>query len=166
MKKGFTLIEMIVSVILFGLITVVMFATVDNLRQQHRFYETQERKLIAKNRLISLLRSDFDRASAVTWSTDPDNRYSAAFITGAGRSLYGIYEPYVVWMVLKDEHRLVRLESAVPILLPIREETMYQVHTDSVKTLCERFRIYEGAKNRLIDLAFENEAPVLIEVSK
>lgn len=166
MRKAFTLIEVIISVILFGLITLVMFATVDNLRKQHLFYEIQERKLIEKNRLISLLRSDFDRASAVTWSTDPDNHYTAAFVTGAGRSLYGIYEPYVLWLVLKDEHRLIRLESANPISLPIREEAQYLVHTDSIKTGCERFNIYEGAKTRLIDLAFENEAPVLIEVSK
>lgn len=166
MKKAFTLIEVIVSVMLFSLIILVMFGSIDNLRQQHNFYEIKETKLTEKNRLVSLLRSDFDRATSITLNTDTDNRYTIASISGSNHSLYGIFEPYVTWLVLKEERRLIRIESPYPITLPIPEEALYQTHVDSAWSECERFRIYESAKHRLITFSFENESPVLIEVTK
>jgi hypothetical protein len=141
-----------------------MFGSIDNLRQQHTFYELKEKKLSEKNRLVSLLRSDFDRATSITLKTDADNRYTIASISGANHSLYGIFEPYVTWLVLKEQHRLIRIESPSPITLPILEEHLYQTHIDSAWSDCDRFRIYESAKHRLITFSFENESPVLIEV--
>lgn len=164
MRKAFTLIEIIVSIVLFGLIMLIMFSSIDNLREQHGFYATKIKELSEKNRLISLLRSDFNRPLSLTVRTDIDKRYTIASIGGSNNSLYGIYEPYVTWLVLKDEHRLIRIESPVPIPLPITDEILYQTHTDSIQTDCETFRIYESSKNRLIQLTFENESPILIEV--
>lgn len=166
MKKGFTLVEVMVSIALFSLIMLLMFGSIDNLREQHRFYDAKERELSEKNRLLALLRHDFDRATSLNLLQDSNNRYTIASISGANHSLYGINEPYVTWLVLKDERRLIRIESPAPINLPIAEKSLYQIHVDSIKNDCKTFRIHESPKNRLIHLDFESGSPILLEVSK
>ncbi|MGD9717519.1 MAG: type II secretion system protein J [Sulfuricurvum sp.] len=154
MRRGFTLIETIVAAVLFALIAIMMFGTIDNLRKQHRFYDEKEKKLLEKNRIANLLRKDFDRADSFVVVHGSDRRYDTVTIKGEGRSLYGNEESYVVWLVLREDHRLIRLESAYPITLPIPYKSFYAVHADLIHTDCERFRIFESSRHRLVYIRF------------
>lgn len=166
MKKGFTLIELLVSIVLFGLITVVMFGTIDNLRRQLSFYKEKERHLGKKNQILSLIRSDFDRPASLQIFNTSEKKFATISISGSNRSLYGIYQPNVTWMVLKPDNTLIRLESASPITLPLRPESLYQIHSDVVGKECEIFRVYESSSGRMIYIKFINESPLLLEVTK
>jgi len=166
MKKGFTLVELLVSILLFGLITVILFGTIDNLRAQLSFYKEKERHLGEKNQILSLMRSDFDRPASLKILTTSEKEFNTVSISGSNRSLYGMYRPHVIWMVLKQDRTLIRLESASPITLPIRPESLYQIHSDVIGESCELFRVYESSKNRLIYLKFENTPPYIVETAK
>jgi len=166
MKKGFTLIELLVSIVLFGLIAVILFGTIDNLRAQLSFFKQKERHLAEKNQILSLMRGDYDRPESLQILQTSEKNFNTVSINGSNRSLYGMYRPNVMWMVLKQDRTLIRLESASPITLPIRPESLYQIHSDTIGKECEIFRVYQSSSSRMIYIKFTNESPLLLEVTK
>lgn len=165
-RNAFTLVELVVSIALFGLITVFLFGAIDELRKQQRFFQQKEVVLSKKNQILSLLRTDIDRAQSVSVSASASKNFDYVSISGSNRSLYGIDRPFVVWIVLKARNTLVRLESASPITLPIRPEALYLTHSDRIGTQCELFRLYDSPKHRLVYLKFENQSPLIVETAK
>ncbi len=166
MRRGFTLVELLVSIALFGLIAVLLFGTIDELRKQQGFYKEKEGVVVRKNRIVSLLRTDFDRSQSLTVTDSSTKEFTAVSVNGSNRSLYGIDRPTVLWVVLKNNNTLVRLESAYPILLPLNPESLYLIHRDVVGEECELFRVYDSPKRRLIYLKFVNESPLIVETVK
>ncbi len=165
-RNAFTLVELLVSIALFGLIATFLFGTIDQLRKQQTFFQKKEAILSKKNMILSLMRSDFDRAESVNVSMTTSRDFDTVSITGSNSSLYGVDRPYVVWLVLKDDNALVRLESPVPIKLPILSEERYLVHSDLIEKQCELFRVYDSPKHRLIYIQFENQSPLIVETFK
>jgi len=166
MKKGFTLVELLVSISVFGLIAMLMFGTIDNLRKQLGFYKEKEIVIVHKNRILSLMRSDFDRPQTLTVLRSSDKSFDTVSINGSNRSLYGIHLPNVLWVVLKNDNTLVRLESASPLSLPLNPDTLYQVHSDVIGKDCEIFRLYDSKGRRLAYLKFSNHPPLVLETAK
>lgn len=165
-RKAFTLIELVVSIALFGLIATFLFGTIDGLRQQQTFYHKKESLIAQKNKIISLLRTDLDRAQSVSVSTASDKAFDSISIAGSNRSLYGVDRPFVIWLVLKNDNTLIRLESPSPLSIPISPEARYVTHSDRIGNHCELFRLYDSPKYRLVYLKFENESPLIVEASK
>ena len=165
-RNGFTLIELVVSIALFGLITVFLFEVIDELRKQQTFFQQKEVVIEKKNQIVSLLRTDFDRAQSVTVSPSMSKDFDSISITGSNRSLYGIDRPYVTWVVLKSDNTLVRLESSSLITIPIAPEALYSIHSDRVAKQCELFRMYDSPKHRMLYLKVQNQSPLIVETSK
>lgn len=165
-RKAFTLVELIVSIALFGLIAVFLFGTIDGLRKQQTFYQQKESLIAQKNQILSLLRTDLDRPQSVGVSATNSKDFNIVSITGSNRSLYGIDRPYVLWIVLKNDNTLVRLESPYKIILPLPPEALYMTHSDVIGVHCELFRLYDSSRHRLIYLKFENQSPLIVEAAK
>ncbi|MGE4473262.1 MAG: type II secretion system protein J [Sulfuricurvum sp.] len=165
-RTAFTLIELLISIVLFGLITVLLFGTIDNLRTQVDFYQAKAKHLSQKNRVVSLIRSDFDRVKTLTLQTNGGKNYITASLIGSEHSLYGIDHPYVVWAVLQEGHTLIRLESASPISLPIDGDKRYLIHSDIIGKECALFRIYDSSSHRLIYVKFDGQSPLAVETSR
>lgn len=166
MKKGFTLVELLVSIALFGLIAVLLFGTIDELRKQQKFYKEKEGIVVRKNRIVSLMRTDFDRSQSLRVSDSSTKEFTVVSVSGANRSLYGIDRPYVLWVVLKNNNTLVRLESAYPITLPLSPNALYVTHSDIIGEDCEVFRVYDSKAHRLVYVKFANESPLIVETVK
>ena len=165
-RNAFTLVELLVSISLFGLIAIFLFGTIDQLRKQQTFFQKKETILSRKNMILSLLRSDLDRAQSVNVSATTSRNFDTVSITGSNHSLYGIDRPYLVWIILKIDNSLIRLESPSPISLPIHSEKRYLVHSDLIAKQCEIFRVYTSAKHRLSYLKFEHQSPLIVETFK
>lgn len=165
-RNAFTLVELLVSIALFGLIAIFLFGTIDQLRKQQTFFQKKETILSKKNMILSLLRTDLDRAQSVTVSVTTSRDFDTVSVTGSNHTLYGIDRPYVVWLVLKVDNALIRLESPAPIRLPILSEERYLVHSDLVEKQCELFRLYDSPEHRLIYLKFEHQSPLIVETFK
>lgn len=166
MRKGFTLVELLVSIALFGLICVLLFGTIDELRKQQEFYKEKEGIVVGKNRIVSLLRTDFDRPQSLSLSDSSTKEFTVVSINGTNRSLYGIDRPYVLWVVLKNNNTLVRLESAYPITLPLNPDALYGTHRDVIGEECEVFRLYDSLRHRLVYVKFAHESPLIVETVK
>jgi hypothetical protein len=154
------------SIALFGLITVFLFGSIDELRKQQAFFQKKEGVIARKNQILSLLRTDLDRAQSVNVSTSMSKDFDTVSITGSNRSLYGTNRPYVVWLVLKAHNTLVRLESSHPITVPVSPEELYITHSDVITKECELFRLYDSPQHRLVYVKFENQSPLIVEINK
>lgn len=165
-RRAFTLVELLVSITLFGLIAVFLFGSIDSLRKQQNYVKKKEAVLSHKNQILSLLRTDFDRAKLLVISKSSSKDFDTVLISGSNRSLYKINQPNVVWIVLKADNTLVRLESSSPITIPLTTEAMYLMHTDVIGKHCEIFRIYDSAKQRLAYVKFESGSPLIVETMK
>lgn len=165
-KQAFTLIELLISIILFGLITIFLFGSIDGLRKQKDFLQRKEAGLSHNNKMLSLLRTDFDRAKLVIITRNSSKDFDTAMINGSNRSLYKINQPYVAWVILKADNTLIRLESTSPILIPLSPEKLYLTHSDIIGKHCEIFRIYDSPNQRLVYLKFENQSPLIVETMK
>ncbi len=165
-RNGFTLVELLISIALFGLIATFLFGTIDHLRKQQTFFQEKEAILAKKNMIMSLLRSDIDRALSVNVSPTVSRDYDTVSIIGSNHSLYGVDHPYVVWLILKVDNALIRLESPTPIKLPIHSDERYLVHSDLIAKQCELFRLYDSPKHRLIYVKFEHQSPLMVETNK
>ena len=165
-RHAFTLIELLISIALFGLITLFLFGAIDQLRGQYTFYQKKEGILKQKNQIIALLRGDLDRIGSVDVfeSLNPD--FDSVSVIGSNHSLYGGTYPYVVWLILKKENTLVRMESASPIVIPIRPEALFSIHSDVIGEDCEQFRVCDSLYHRLIYLKFKNQDPLIVETVK
>jgi prepilin-type N-terminal cleavage/methylation domain-containing protein len=165
-RNAFTLIELLVSIALFGMITVVMFGAIDELRKQHTFFQEKEAVIAKKNQIVSLLRRDLNLAPSVSVSASNSRDFDTVTIVGSDQSLYGSDRPYVVWLILKADNTLIRLESLTPITLPIKPEELYRIHSDRIEKNCEQFRLYDSSQHRLIYVKFADQSPLILEVMK
>lgn len=165
-RTAFTLVELLVSIALFGLISVFLFGMIDELRKQQSFFQKKEVIVSQKNQILSLLRTDIGRAQSVQVSASASKDFDSVSIRGSNRSLYGIDSPFVTWIILKADNTLVRLESAYPISIPIRPEMRYWIHSDLIVKDCEIFRLYEAPMQRFVYLKYENQSPLILEVMK
>lgn len=165
-RNAFTLIELLVSIVLFGLIILFLFGAIDELRKQQSFFHEKEVVITKKNQILSLLRSDLNLAHSVTVSTSSSKDFDTVTIVGSDQSLYGSDTPYVVWLILKTDNTLVRLESPLPITLPIKSEALYHIHSDQIEKNCEQFRLYDSIQHRLIYLKFADQSPLILEIMK
>lgn len=165
-RNAFTLVELLVSIVLFGLIAIFLFGAIDELRNQQSFFKKKEEILERKNQIVSLLRSDLDRVQSVSVSASTSKDFDSLSITGSNRSLYGIDSPFVAWVILKADNTLIRLESSNPITIPIRPEMLYLTHSDLIAKHCEIFRMYDSPQQRLVYLKLENQSPLIVEIKK
>ncbi|HEX5330202.1 PulJ/GspJ family protein [Sulfuricurvum sp.] len=165
-RKAFTLVEVLISILLFGLISIFLFGAIDQIRNQQTFFKTKEGIIEQKNKIVSLMQSDFDRAQSVAVSSSSNNNFDTASIIGSNRSLYGSDAPFVTWVILKADNTLVRMESTAPISVPINPKALYATHSDPIAQHCEIFRIYDSPSHRLIFLKTEAHPPLMVEVAK
>lgn len=165
-RNAFTLVELLVSIALFGLIANFLFGTINGLRKQQSFFQEKETIITRKNKILSLLRNDLSRAQSLTITASSSKDFDTVSMVGSNRSLYGSDHPYVVWLVLKADNVLVRLESPSPITIPMLPENIYLVHSDVIGTHCEQFRLYDSPAHRLAYLKFENQSPLIVETAK
>lgn len=164
--RAFTLIELLVSIALFGVITIFMFGAIDELRKQHMFFQEKEGVIAKKNQILSLLRRDLTLAPSVSVRASSSRDFDTVMIIGSDQSLYGTDRPNVVWLILKSENTLLRLESLASISLPIKPEELYRIHSDRIEKNCEQFRLYDSLHHRLIYVKFADQSPLILEVMK
>ncbi|OYZ66068.1 MAG: hypothetical protein B7Y17_02245 [Sulfuricurvum sp. 24-42-5] len=163
-RRGFTLIELLISVILFGLIATFMYGAIDQMRHAQRFYEKKQRALMENEKTRSLLYDDLIHAKKVT-ITGNHPYYNVVAIDETQHALYGGDLVNVIWLVLKESNRLIRLESVNPLALPIDPSLLYGIHVNEIVQGCKTFRVYESEKGYLAGI-FSSGMSIMVEAPK
>jgi len=112
-KRGFTLIEMVVAVVLTGILFTAMYGLTDALRFDVRHYRDRLKKNETGQTLYSLLLLDLTEIREKPKVEHEAGYDRFGFLSD--HSLYGIPRPWVYYFVSQKERALIRVESTEPI---------------------------------------------------
>jgi prepilin-type N-terminal cleavage/methylation domain-containing protein len=140
-RKAFTLIEVLISIALMGLILVPLFNVVEMMRNSnaqllHSLEKSTQITKATKVLFLDIMSSDGN----FTLKKDEMSRFCMEETTN---SLYELPVAKVCWLVLKEKNTLVRAEGNA-YKLPLNYED--KVEVDSIMTNIEMFDVYREKK--------------------
>ncbi len=157
MKRAFTLVEIMVSVVLLGLISMFVSSAIQQTKKNNRVFETQTKRDNKLEKAVDTIYADISQSKSI--SIDTQKHYSTLHVKSKN-SLYGISEPHIVWLVLKKNNTLVRLESARKITLPVKKEFEKYIFIDKTIENCDDFSInLSNGKDSVLALISVKDRP-------
>jgi len=162
MKKAFTLVEIIISVILLGIVVSFIYEGLQNTQKTNKIFKQKKRELEEKEKILKVLYEDIFMADQITILGG--KKYKSVELT-TNNSLFNIIKPEVKWFVSKYNDTLVRVES---IKFPLTYENRFMAHISKVAEHCEVFNVYQSNKKNkiLIYIKFKNQEPIIYEFFK
>jgi len=162
-RKAFSLVELIISVVLLGIIVVFLYSTVSNLQKTNEIFAANEKALSKKEKVVDMLYEDIFTANTLTIE---GLEYSLVSMQTAN-TLYNIAQPYVTWLVSKEKNTLLRFES-IKKFKNINSNNADYYHISKVGENCEIFKVYQSTKkdNILVHIKFKDQTPIIYEFSK
>ncbi len=144
-RKAFTLLEVLISIALMGIIIVALFSSVDMLQNsnQHLAKYLKKSKTITKatkTLYLDMMGSDGN----ITLQKD---EFSRVCMEETQNSLYALPSAKVCWIVLKKDKTLVRIEGNAYHLPLLSEE---RVEIDTIMTGLEIFDVYHEKDKILV----------------
>jgi len=139
-KKGFTLIEVLISITLLSLVLMALYRSASILRNSntHLFeYLVKSTKALKGSRTLymDLMEAD-SNISIIT-----EEKFHRLTISKTRNSLYGESQVKVVWLVYKENNTLLRIEGG-SYDIPLKSEQ--NVNVDLIAEHLELFKIYKN----------------------
>ena len=162
-KRAFSLVELIISVVLLGIIVTFLYTTVSNLEKTNSIFAANEKALSDKEKVVDLLYDDIFTANSLELKGVDNSLVSMQ----TSNSLFDIAKPFVTWLVVKEKNSLLRFES-IKEFKNINSQNSDYFHISVVGENCEVFKIYQSLKkeNILIHLKFQDQEPMVFEFAK
>ena len=154
-RKAFTLLEVLISIALMGIVIVALFSSVDMMQdsnQQLAQYLEKSKKTTNATKVMYLDMIDSDGNITIT-----KDEFSRVCIEETRNSLYALPSAKVCWIVLKKENTLARIEGNA-YHLPLRVEE--RVEIDPVLTGIEVFDVYHEKDKILVLIQQQGKEPI------
>lgn len=113
MKKAFTLIELMISIILLSLIVSFLYQSVAQLQSSNQQFLQKTNVLQKREEVLKLLYNDFINATSVEWS-DKEKSLDV-IVMHSNNSLHAMTQPYLKYKVYRDDNTLRRVESPAEV---------------------------------------------------
>jgi len=154
-RKAFTLIEVLISIALLGLIIVPLYSVIDMMRMSNdnilrALDKSQKVTKATKVLFMDILSSD----GRLVFKKD---EFTRLCIEETKNSLYGLPVAKVCWVVLKNKNTLTRVEG-YNYKLPLKYED--KVEVDTVMSGLELFDIYHTDDKVLVLLKEKGKTPM------
>ena len=167
-KKAFTLVELMISITLLGLILSFLYGTVSQVRMSNSNLNIREKRLNKHEKFINLMHLDLIEAFSVSYkNTKNKNSY---LILKTKNSLYETPYTYVYWFFNEDTQQVIRAESPQSFTIPAKDEDLFKIRFDVLLEDIEIFRFYTNKTNSnklLLHFKEENERePFVFEFFK
>jgi len=138
MKRSFTLLELLLSITIFSLITLALYHSSNTLKKSNKFYIGVEKKLATYNFINKTIFMDIYHANGKI-DIHNEEKNIDTIIFQSRHSLYKNYLPYILYIV-KDKY-LFRVESYQKITYPV--ETLKENSIVDNLGVVENFRLYK-----------------------
>ena len=162
MRRAFTLLEMMIAILLFSLITVFLSSTLQGLHQSSSALEKKNQELKKEQKLITLLQEDIQQSDTINIVPAKD------FISLEMHTLSSIYHmghAYVRWFVNPEKKLLIRSESAFKLSPPFIDDELHQVHLDPVAEKVKWFKAYISKEKNALFVALNiRDKNLLLEI--
>jgi len=154
-QKAFTLVEVLISIALLGIVIVALFSTVSMMRDSnaHLYEYLQKAKKVTKATQVLYL----DIIGSDGNLTIKKDDYTRLCMEETRNSLYALSLAKVCWVVLKKDNTLVRIEGN-NYTLPTRIED--RVEVNPVMKHVELFDVYHQKDKVLVALKQKGKEPI------
>jgi prepilin-type N-terminal cleavage/methylation domain-containing protein len=161
MRHAFTLLEMMVSIVIFSLISVYLYQSLATLRQSNSFYADELKQIEDRNRIIKTLFLDLSLSAKGTVEISKEEKQVDFIFMQTSHSVHRRIMPYVGYIVRKGT--LYRIESPLKIGRPI--EVTDHIIVDKIAPV-EIFRLYPRQDQRyfLLNIKFKGDAEQFVKV--
>lgn len=162
-RNAFTLVELIISIFLLGIIVTLLYNAVDNLQKSNILLNKKVTEFSSNERLLTLLYDDIFTAHDLNITGQTMSTISMQ----TTNSLFEIESPYVTWVVSKKEDTLLRFESILPFT-QMTADNNHLYHISKVGENCEHFHFYQSKdKNTLLMyIQFKENEPIIYSFFK
>ncbi len=158
-RSAFTLVEVLISIALLGLILPALYQSVDLLRDSN--HQLKNYLLESKKGTRAAKTFYLDIASSDGNLTLKNGEYDRLCMEQTKNSLYGLSSAKVCWVVLKKEHALVRVEgSAYHLPVGLNE----RVEVDLIMNDVTLFDVYWQKDKVLVLLQQGSQEPITFMV--
>jgi prepilin-type N-terminal cleavage/methylation domain-containing protein len=188
LKPAFTLIEVLVSVVLLSLMITYLYNALGVLQNANSSLISKEKQLNTRDFLFGLLYKDLFEATSTTITSTQSKDFDILKIKTVN-SLHDISTPNVIYVVVKEDKKLIRIESPYLFALPIPMESTYMLYADEIANDVEFFKIYSESSaennqtsiqnpqndiqkdvlakgNVLLSLKLRNQKPLFFEIAR
>jgi len=150
MKKAFTLVEVIISILIFSIIMMFLYKSVSSLKLNNKNLKNSVIKEKNLAKVALLIKQDLTLARKLDTKLLEKDILSIE----TTNSIYNIAKPKVVWKVLKENNKLVRVETVNSLTL---------LSDTTIK--CKKFKIYFSKKEHkfLIYIKTTNNKELITE---
>lgn len=154
-RKAFTLLEVLISIALMGMVIVALFSAVDMMQDSNQQLEKHLKKSKEITQATKVLYLDMmDSDGNITIQKD---EFSRVCIEDTRNSLYELSSAKVCWLVLKKDRTLARIEGNA-YDLPLRTEQ--RVQTDLVMSNITLFDVYHEKDKILVLIQQKDKEPI------
>ena len=165
MRKGFTLIEMMISIVILSIMMTFLYKSYASLNSSNMFYKNELDNIKSIQQIKKMVYLDF----ALILNNDArilnQERNEDVVMLQSSSSFHRKYNPYITYFV-KDS-RLYRLESLKAFLeYPLNFDNEFTA--DDLGEVSS-FRVYKSngeAKAYLINIKFKKSEDILVKVNK
>jgi prepilin-type N-terminal cleavage/methylation domain-containing protein len=141
-SSGFTIVEMVLAITIFGLIVSYLYGALGELRLSNSLLLERDRELNRQEQFVNLLYRDIFEAEGFQIEKTPSENMVMHLQTK--NSLYNSHFVYVKWFLNAENHKLIRGESTEAFTLPVSVEKLYRVKFDVISKDLETFRVYKS----------------------
>jgi len=158
-KKAFTLIEVLISIMLVGLLLPPLYKLINLMNDSNAQIFSYVKKQSITSKIIDTLYLDI--LSSDGNISIVKNDFTRLCINHTNNSLYGLHQSKVCWVVLKDKHKLIRTEGSNYNLPLNLDKTIY---IDNAFEHMELFDIYRSKSDILVLLKRKSQEPITFAI--
>lgn len=157
-SKAFTLLEMLIAIVIFTLISLFLYRSLSTVNSTNKFYGEKLDRIAYEQKLLKTIYLDLSMAvirSVFIVNQDAD---TDVVVMQTSHSVHQRIMPYVGYLVRNK--KLFRIESSQLLTYPFNEET--EMIVDEVGEI-EHFRLYGSKTHFLLDYSSDQD-PKLMKI--
>lgn len=168
MRKGFTLIEMMISVVILSIMMLFLYQSYSSLNQSNKFYEIKTDAIKDEQLKKRVIYMDFTLATLDSVKILNQDKYIDIVFLQSSHSLHRKHNPYIAY-IAKDE-KLYRLESLrkfdeYPLDLDVQFVVDYMGEIEEFRVYQTTEKSEDQAQNSyLVNASFKNENDILLKI--
>ncbi len=168
MKRAFTLVEMLISIMLTAIVFTYIYATLNDVKKSQARYMESADTVTSGQKIFSLLSKDLTQLRKPPKIVHEAGFDRISFTTD--NTVYGIARPWVHYYISSNSRALIRIEATAPIDFfntnYIGDANGTYFFADKLAEGCDSFRAAERGGRMDIILKCENVAPIAMTLYK
>jgi len=157
-SKAFTLLEMLIAIMIFTLISIFLYRSLATLNSTNKFYGEKLSQIAYDQKLLKTIYLDLSMAVIRSVYIINQDRDTAVVLMQTSHSVHRRVMPYVGYVVRNK--KLFRVESSQKLTYPFNE--VNEMIVDEVGAI-EHFRLYSSKTHFLLDYSSDQD-PKLMKV--